>query len=324
MSGFLDRIRKAAGISGRDTTVLLLSLLLAFSIWLLHNLSQNYTQVVGVPVVAVSSLDGHASESANSSLVQARCRTTGFNLIRLNKASKGKPVKIEIKPENLHHKSGDMFYSTANDLNGYVQAIFGDVSRMEAFVSDTLFFRFPEESHKKVPVVPVYTISYKNQYMGVGDIRIVPDSVVVYGEPHHLANIDKAYTDAFSLNGLSAPVRGNVRLDRIKGVRLSTDNIEYSVDVERYVEIQDEMLISGRNVPSDRMLIIYPSTATVSFRCAFPVTGNPVEQTSFFIDYKDFTESSDGRCMPRVNSLPEGVFDYRIEPEVFECIESQR
>ena len=57
---------------GRDLAGLLFSLLLAFSIWLIHNLSLNYTQVIAVPVTARSNIEGHQELSSNSCEVAAR------------------------------------------------------------------------------------------------------------------------------------------------------------------------------------------------------------------------------------------------------------
>ena len=51
-----DRLHKLFGrlhVDGRDISVFLMSLLLAFSIWLIHNLSLNYSDTVSVPVVAM-------------------------------------------------------------------------------------------------------------------------------------------------------------------------------------------------------------------------------------------------------------------------------
>ena len=61
---------------------LVLSLILAFLIWVLTNLSKDYSGVVSVPVVAQSNIEGHAMESSNTVLVSARVRTDGFRLVR--------------------------------------------------------------------------------------------------------------------------------------------------------------------------------------------------------------------------------------------------
>ena len=75
-------VRFSPGPRGREWIVFVLSILLAFLVWFLVNLSQQYTGVISVPVVAQCNLDGYGAESSNTVLVSARCRTEGFRLVR--------------------------------------------------------------------------------------------------------------------------------------------------------------------------------------------------------------------------------------------------
>lgn len=317
-------MKNVSKANGKDLIIFSLSLLLAFSIWLIHGLSLKYTEIITVPVIAESSLDGHAGRSSNSNAILARCRTTGFEIIRLNRAAEGKPVVVKFDASDLRHYEDDSFYITANELNRYVAAIFGDKTGMESFITDTLFFRFPFENCRKVPVQAVCRTSFRPQYMNVGPMKIEPDSIFVYGEPFHLENINRAYTEAFSLEDLSMSSHGTVKLEGIKGVRMSADKVEYTLDVSRFVEVNAEMPIQVRNVPKGHSLIVHPSIASVTFRCAFPVSDNPVEKVYFYIDYKDFTESLGGKCVVSTDRLPSGVLSYEIQPQVFTCVESLR
>lgn len=307
-------------ISGRDGAVLLLSLLLAFSIWLIHNLSLRYTEFMQVSVEAESNIDGYSSRSSNRVNVSARCQTTGYNIIRSGLFSGKKETTVKFDPSVLHHKSGDMFYLTSGDLKEYAHLIFGENVKLEYFITDTLFFRFPYENHKKVPVYPVNIISYRPQYMAGGGLRLEPDSVTVYGEPHHLDNIDYIHTEAIKLQDLDAGVHGVAKLEKIKGVRLSDEEVRYSLPVSRFVEIPLTVSIQVRNVPPGKILMVYPSTADVVLRCSFPVSATLEDGVRFYIDYNDFASSLGGRCIARPSVLPDGVIGYVIRPKVFECV----
>ena len=325
MGRLTDRFRSHLKFNGSDTTIFLLSLLLAFSIWLIHNLSLYYNEVVSVPVRALSNLDGHARESANDAVVQARLRLTGFDVLRSRRIAKRQALKVEFAPADMHPKGEDYFYVAANDLNRYIQQIFGDNSRLETMLSDTVTFRFPRENSKKVPVVPVCHISYRPQYMAAGDLRVIPDSVTVYGEPAHLDKVDRILTRHFTLSDLNVSAQGRVRLEENGGLRLSETAVSYSLEVSRYVEIRAELPVAVRNVPAGRTLYVYPSTATVLFKCAFPVGVDPSDKAkaSIYIDYADFANSIGGKCVPRMK-YPDGVLDCTVEPPVFDCIERQR
>lgn len=323
MGRLTDRFRSHLKFNGRDTAIFLMSLLLAFSIWLIHNLSLYYNEVISVPVRAVCNLDGHALESANDAVIQARLRLTGFEVLRSRRLAGRNPLEVEFAPADMHAKGGEFFYVTGAELNRYVQPVFGDNARLETMLSDTVVFRFPLENSKKVPVVPVCSIHYRPQYMPVGELRVVPDSVIVYGEPSHLEKVDRVLTRPFSLSDVKVSAHGRVRLEENGAMRLSETAVSYVLDVSRYVEIRAELPVEARNVPAGRTLSIYPSVATLLFKCAFPVTDDPAEKASVYIDYRDFVSSLGGKCLPQVN-LPPGVLDCTVEPQVFDCIESLR
>lgn len=324
MSRHFKELLKSLNVNGRDAAAFAMSLLLAFSIWLIHNLSQNYTEVVHVPVTAKSNISGHSQISINSASVAARCRTRGFDLIRINKTSAREPLVIDFKQEDLHPLGDDKFYIRGSEMDPYVQAIFGKDASLEAMLTDTAVFRFPVENCKKVPVQAVYNASYKSQFTNVGPLDLQPDSILVYGEPFHLDNIDKVYTESFNLSSLDHNIHGEIKLKKIKGVRMSQQSIDYSLEVSRYVEIKATVPISARNVPQGKSLIIFPPTCEVSFICSFPLSADPVESARFYIDYRDFEQSLKGSCIPKIDRLPSGVLNYSIEPEVFDCAERVR
>ncbi len=316
---------RKSDINGRDLAVFLLSLLLAFSIWISHNLSLQYSSVVSVPVIALSNIEGHQAESSNTSPVVARCRTTGYRLLRKNRMSRREQLRVYFSPDDLHHEDGDVYYITGNELSGYFSEIFGDNVQLESFVSSRVEFRFPEENHKTVPVQAVSVVDFKPQYMASGPMKIVPDSVIVYGEPLQIQNIDRVVTETITLQNLSSGAHGMARLDTPRGnVRLSVDEVSYALDVSRYVEIRREVKLGTRNVPAGRDLTVYPSVVEVVFRCVFPLASDPTDAISFFVDYNDFASSINGRCVPRDGGLPSSVIDYNVEPQVLECIESVR
>ena len=318
-----DKFRSVKDTNGKDILIFVLSLLLAFSIWLIHNLSLYYNEEVSVPVRARSNIQGRAQLSSNDAVVQARLRLTGFNAISSRRAMRRQPILVDFAPADLHPGAGEMFYLTGTDLTRYVQDIFGDDARLETMISDTVQFRFPLENSKKVPVVPVYTADFRSQYTAAGDIRITPDSVTIYGEPMHLSQIESVLTKPFYLRDLRVSAHGRVRLEST-GLRLSDNTVDYSLEVSRFVEITADLPVEGRGVPAGRSLIIYPSVAQVSFKCAFPVTVDPTVTAHIYIDYQDFVSSLGGKCLPHVDALPPGILDYSVEPEVFDCVESIR
>lgn len=307
---------------GRDLEIFIVSLLIAFVFWLGYNLSQEYSEIVTVPVVAESNLEGRASVSENQSNAVARCRMPGYRIFRLSRQARRAPVRVFFDPEDFVYLQEDTYSIPSAALGSYVTDIFGEEAILESFVSHSLQFRFAKENFRKVPVIPVQVIEYKPQYMPLGRLQVFPDSVVVYGEPRIIENVERVLTEPVEARGVHSSLNGVVPLEVPSGVRLSEREVNYSQEVTRYVELRSTVKVRALNVPAGKELLIYPSTAEVVYRCTFPMAADPTEGIFFYVDYNDFAHSRSGRCVARPSAEPLSIIDYSIEPQVFECVEN--
>ena len=274
-------------------------------------------------MAAGCNIEGHTDKSSNTCEVVARCRTSGYNIIKSRLALRRPPVMINFDRQSLYPKSGEVYYITRRELSESAHLLYGENVSVEYFLSDTLFFRFPYQTHKKVPVFPVMSLSYEPQYMGRGNLQIEPDSVIIYGEPYHLDNVDRVFTETIELQHLSSSAAGVAGIEKIKGVRLAEQEVHYSIDVTRFVEISREISVRAVNVPPDKEMMIYPSRAEVVFKCVFPLMSD-VDDAEFVIDYGDYIDSRSRKCIPVPGYLPEGVLEYELMPEIFECVLTER
>ncbi len=314
-----ERIRKLRW--DREWIVLLVSLVLALLVWLLTNLSHEYSGPVSVPVVAVCNIDGHGTESSNTVVVSARCRTDGFRLVREYSRRDRKVVKVRFDRSDLRRLGPDTFAVIGGTKNSYVNQFFGDGAQVEAFITDTLRFVFPRENHKKVAVEVPRTLYCRSQYMLSGPFKVTPDSVTVYGDEAHLEMVEKISADRLTLTDLNENAHGILSLKVPDGVRLSEDQVSYEIPVTRFVELRTTVPIEVWNAPAGHHLQVYPPTASVVLRCVFPIAKDPLPAFKLYVDWHDFNTSLTGRCAARTLRLPAGVLEYRVEPEVFDCIE---
>ena len=299
-------------------TQFLLCLLLSASIWLVHNLSQQYAGVVYMSVVAHSGIKGRAETAREAVTVSARCSATGFRLLRLKHDSRDIPVSINA--EDLVWSGDDRYVVSANEMAKYASDIFGEGVTLLTFLNQNYTFEFAPENCRTVPVRAVYSALFKPQYMAAGPMQLRPDSVIVYGEDAKLANVDAVLTKTLTFNDLSKSASGVVKLVAPQGLRMSEKEVTWSLDVARFVEVRSEVKLEVRNVPPGVKFSVYPSSAVAVFRCQFPAKGHPQEETHFYVDFRDFAQSVSGRCVAHCDELPPYVIDWRLEPEVFDCM----
>lgn len=306
---------------GRDLLVFMLSLLLAFGIWLIHMCSLDYSDIVTVPVIAKSNIEGYSNLSTNQGNIAARCRMSGFRIIS-HSSSKFRPLVVSFNASDFVPKGDGVFTLSSSKLSHYVNVIFGEGTSLESFVTPEVEFRFSKENYKKVPVQSASVFTFKPQYMAAGPLIIKPDSVVVYGEEAILENIDRVMTHPLSKLNISSSTHGSMKLEVPANVRVSESQVSYSLDVCRYIEIRKNVKINVRNVPAGKTLSVFPSSAEVVFRCSFPPGNDPTEGAEFYIDFNEFSQSISGRCVAHHSGLSQTVIDYSIEPQVFDCVEN--
>ena len=324
MRDILHRLLKALNFNRRDWAVLLLALLLAFSIWLIHNLSLRYNDYLKVSVTAICNIDGHSDVSENRCEVMARCRTTGYQLIKYKLLSRNRDVRVQFNPSVMKRKSDDIFYVTSLDLQEYTHLIYGDKVSVEFFVSDTLFYRFPEQNSKRVPVYLVHSLSFRPQYMNSSEFTSEPDTITIYGDKYKLDKIDRVFTNPIRQSDLHEDIQGLVQIEKMRGVRFSTQEVRYSMDVARYVEIKKSYQVTAVNVPLDKKLLVYPSSVNAVFKCRYPMNVDVTEDVSFVVDYNDFITSLGGKCEVKPIGLTDGVLSYVIDPVAVDCVLEDR
>jgi hypothetical protein len=283
-----------------------------------------YNDNLSASVVAVSNIDGHASKSINECQVTARCRATGYKHLMYGLKNRARSIEVNFPASALKHKSGDEYYILSSDLMEYSGQIFSSGISVEYFNADTLFYRFPFENHKTIPVEAVFSLAYRQQYMSDGRVEISPDSVIVYGEPFRLESINSIKTEPIRYSDLHSDVNGTVKLEQIQGVRVSDSQISYSIDVVRFTELQTVTPIGAVNVPDGKTLSVYPSVARVSVKYEFPPVAGFTEEVSLVVDYGDFQESLSGKCRVKMIAPKEGVISYEINPPYVECIAEER
>ena len=323
MKNLFHKILKALNINGRDGVVLMLALLLAFSTWLIHNLALKYNDFLKVPVAATCELKGHSDKSSNECEVVARCRATGYKVIRAALKS-NKTVNVSFRASDMVHLEGDMFYITSDNLVEYANAIYGTDVNVEYFLTDTLFFRFPYENYRKVPVIPIYSLDYREQYMAEGDLKVEPDSVLVYGEPFRLETVEAVYTKPVRYYDIDKDIQGVVGLEKIRGLRLSENEVRYSLGVKRFVEVSSMLPVKAVNVPSDKVMNVYPSVVKVTLRCQFPLMDDPFSGVSIEADYEDYQKSLGGKCALKPAGLSRGIIEADMDPVAVSCVIEDR
>lgn len=315
MGDFFDKYKKLPIFSGREWGVLLLSLLLSFSTWVIHRLSLNYKVYMTVEVIAETNIEGRSDHSDGPTEIMAECRMTGWSVIG-SRLFHQDPVYVRFPSSVFQQDKDDKFYIASEKLHEYVSKIFPYSVSDVNFVSDKVYFRFKEEAFKPVPVRPSTLFSFEDQYMMAGPVNMDSDSVVlVYGDKMQLEAIDHVSTATIKRSSINDDFSGEIELITPHGCRLSKEKVSYNVNVSRYIEVViKDVPVNVSGAPLGKEFVTAPSSVDVLLYVQFPLKAHPDENISFYVDYNDLKTSITGLVMVQPERLPLGTLKYEISP----------
>lgn len=314
MRNFWDRIHKMLNLSGRGWGIFLLSLLLSFTTWVIHTFSLHYNVYLTVEVIAESNIEDRANLSSPATEIMARCRASGWVVLG-QRFFQNEPVQVKFPASVLQHEEDDRYYITSEKLTEYVGQLFDNNVTVENFVTDRHYFRFREETSCKVPVKAVTSLTFDDQFMPSGSLTLLPDSILVYGDKLHLDAINHVTTATIKRSSINEDFSGMISLTPINGLRFSTDEVHYKMDVSRYLEVDLKgvpVKISG--APAGKEFETVPSAVDVVLNVQFPLKEIPDKNVVLYVDYDDLGSSLSGLVSVKPEKLPLSTLKYSFSP----------
>ena len=305
-----------------DWYVLLIALVLSFFIWALYDMSLGYDTFVQYSVGVSSSLAGYDEKSVSNELLVMQGRGDGYYvLLRKLRRNKIEKIEIEVDPSLFHPVEGvpGQFMVWTEDIEMEVAQALSDKFEPAYFDTKQLTFDFASKSFRTVPIDVNSNISCRSQYMLTSEIKVMPDSVRIYGLTEDIGHIEAVQTKFLSLSNVDRSGSGSVELEPIRGVPLETKRVNYSFTVARYVERTAVVDIKVANAPRGRELLVLPGKATVVYRTTF-AGSNENYMPEVTVDYNDYVASRSGKVIPRLVNAGKELISYDISPVPVECI----
>lgn len=302
---------------GRRLLQLLFCLFLAFVIWSVHNLSEEYSHLFQYTVVAKSSMSGKFEDSQSINKLTLRARASGFYILkhRYNRVD----ASLELSPDNKLFKKivgkNDSYYLLTSELRAHISEATADKLQVEYLSTDTLFFLFPGVVSKEVPVAFKSRISFREQYMQRGELKLEPLRVTIYGEQSELDKVDSAYTQLIVMKNVSTSLSGVAGITPVAGVTISPKELLYSINVVRYVEKELMLPVTMINLPEGFVCRLNPSEIRINYR--FPLEEREslsLTSTSLYVNYNSIEGVFDTIVTPVVENLPKEILGYTLYP----------
>lgn len=300
--------------------ILVFSLLLAFFMWSVMKLSRNYSSYMRFRVEVTTNIEGRRGVAVAEDVLVIGAKSTGFTILQ-NKNNDLTTLFLEGVDAKLFHKCGteDKYALLPEDVRQLVQDVLGKDIKVESFATDTLLFRFPVQTNRKVPVRVQSMISYKEQYMPYASIVVRPDSLLVYGDEEIIGKIEEVSTRMIKVKDVSGSVTGVTQIIPVAGVRFSHEEVFYTQEVGRYVEQKVKVPVRITDMPSYANVAIVPQEVELRLRQPFGAAAKfDIADFEVAVDYNEILVKD--AVKPQIVKKPEGILSVVMDPVFVEFV----
>ena len=286
----------------------------SFLIWVLITFSKEYKTVITYDVTFINIPQKNILLETTPQKIACYVNGSGFRLFW----SQLFDQKINLDVSKFAKTSKKTSYILPkNQLSNIQEQLMSGVE-IENILKDTLFVKMGFLHTKKVPLKPNLNINYQVGYNLLGDVLIIPDSVVISGVENQLKSIEFLDLENLKLTNVKENFSKSVAIlkpSKINNIKLTTSKAVISAKVDKFTEGSLQVPFKITNVPSDIKITTLSETVLVTFVVALSQFSR-VSEASFVIecDYELSTKNELGYLIPKIVLKPDFVNNIKIIP----------
>lgn len=295
----------------KEFLIFLFFLLLSGAFWLMMALNETYEEELKVPVRLVGMPRNAVMTDEPADTVKVTVRDKGFTLVTYKYGHWFRPLTFKFAT----YANEDQGHGAipAADIIKQVQSQLYGSSKLLSVKPEKLDFYFTYGASKKVPIRFRGKISTSKSYY-LAHTEFSPMMVTAYANKKVLDELKYVEIEPFNYRNLQDTIHQNVRLQKIRGVKLVPSTVRLSVYPDVLTEESIEVPVSAVNMPAGMVLRTFPSRVTVRFTIgASQFRMIRPEQFNVVVDYQALAENSSDKCTLQLRSVPSSVSKAKLE-----------
>lgn len=192
------------------------------------------------------------------------------------------------------------FICSRSDIMAALKEAFGGNATILSSSLDSLRLYYTDRPGKSVPVVVAVQARAKAGFVVYGRPLSDPPRVTAYGPREILDTLTRVFTKSYVEVDLDQTRTFVSELKGINGVRLIPSSVKVSINVEPLVAKEDVIQVTAKNVPAGESLLLFPSTARVSYFVPMSEFSNDEKPIRVVADYKELPQHMGERLPLRI------------------------
>ena len=295
----------------KEFLIFLFFLLLSGAFWLMMALNETYEEELKVPVRLVGMPRNAVMTDEPADTVKVTVRDKGFTLVTYKYGHWFRPLTFKFAT----YANEDQGHGAipAADIIKQVQSQLYGSSKLLSVKPEKLDFYFTYGASKKVPIRFRGKISTSKSYY-LAHTEFSPMMVTAYANKKVLDELKYVEIEPFNYRNLQDTIHQNVRLQKIRGVKLVPSTVRLSVYPDVLTEESIEVPVSAVNMPVGMVLRTFPSRVAVRFTIgASQFRMIRPEQFNVVVDYQALAENPSDKCTLQLRSVPSSVSKAKLE-----------
>lgn len=305
-----------------------LFLLVAFTLWYLNKLSQEYTTTLHCAVEVEDPPEGVLFNTNSHLPVELKLRGKGYTLMKLKAAFALAPVPISARRSMMRYMHqrdtlDSVWVLNPQLLQTMMPEILPPTVTLVSLHSDTLRCTFSPMLRQKVPIKPRLNLSFARQYMATDRVTLKPDSVVISGPAAAVRATHQVLTEEVKLDNLSSDLTQWVQLKPIPRIEFSTSETQLSLPIEQFTQWTGSVPVRAEGLPDSLNALLMPKEIMVS--CNVPLSRyRDMQATLFQPRVKIPNCITPNTLLVTLDSVPDWVEQVDFMPKYIQYIIKER
>lgn len=298
--------------NSREFLVFLFFLSVAFLFWYLMTMNHEYEMKYKVRLELKHLPENLIVIEPLEKEMTVVLKDKGDKLVEYKARGKMKTLAIDYR-QHANIKGHTAIYGA--ELNKLLSAGLASSTEIVSVSLDTLQYYIADARGVKLPVRWQGVVEADKQH-AIEQVRVVPDSVVVYAAPQIRDTLTAVYASPVRLLGLADSVDQVIDLIAGKrGIRYEPSTVVLSAAVSPYVTKTVQVPVEGYMFPYGQQLKTFPSRVNVSFRVSLSDFRDVSDEDfKIRVRHSQLSNNASGKVQLAIDEKPDNVSDVIIEP----------
>lgn len=298
--------------------------LLATIFWVIQVYRQQFETKHVIPITYTNIPDSIILDNELPSSIETRIKDDGATLFKYFLLKQNDSLVIDVRSLIRNNPQSKIIQGSA--FKDLVRSKLYSSTELLNYDPSSISYSYALLAEKKLPVIYDGYIKLTDDYIIDGDLQVIPDSILLYGNKNTLDSLRYAHTTADTITGIFSDTTITVSLKDLKNVRFSPSKIKLHAPVDQLTIKTVEVPITCIDLPSNLVIKFFPSTVKIEFQIGMKRYGdiNPSD-FSVIVSYNDIKQNMDDSSIQiRVIESPDYIRSMKLSPSEVEYVIEQQ